>query len=67
MTVVEIQPEADEIELCQELLQMVNSLEKGQTMAVHFKTWARRARIVKVMETRYAEADLRKLEFGILH
>ena len=67
MTAVEMQPEQDEIELCQELLQMTQSLEKGQTRAVHFKTWKRRERIVSVMAARYGEADLRKLEFGILH
>ena len=67
MTAVEMEPEQDEIELCQELLQMTQSLEKGQTIAIHFKTWKRRERIVSVMTNRYAEADLRRLEFGILH
>ena len=62
-----MEPEQDEIELCQELLQMTQSLEKGQTIAIHFKTWKRRERIVSVMTNRYAEADLRRLEFGILH
>jgi len=59
---------ADTVELCQELLQLTNSLEKGQTASVHFMTWKRRAEVIRVMTERYGEhADLRKIEFCVFH
>lgn len=57
----------DDLVLCQELLHVTNTLEKGQTVAIYFHTWAKRAKIVELMETRYREADLRRLEFGLYH
>jgi hypothetical protein len=58
---------ADDIDICQELLQVTNTLDKGQTAAIYFLTWAKRASVIKTMETRYREADLRRIEFGLYH
>lgn len=58
---------ADAVELCQELLKVTQTLEKGQTACIHFHTWAGRERVVKLMSERYHEADLRRLEFGLFH
>lgn len=58
---------ADAIELCQQLLQMTQELEKGQTALIHFMTWKRREEVMKIMAARYHEADLRRIEFGVFH
>jgi len=55
-------------ELCRDLLQLTMSLEKTQMATVHFATWATREQVMKLMEEKYgAQADLRKIEFGLFH
>jgi len=58
---------ADIEELCRQLLMMSQCLEPDQEAAVHFMTWKRREDVVKLMESRYHEADLRRIVFGVFH
>ena len=57
----------DPAELCRALLQMTQQLEHNQVVCIYFNKWARREQIIEMMRSRYGEANLRKIEFGLYH
>lgn len=59
--------EPDPDDICRELLHVTNTLEQGQTVAMYFHTWEKRKQVIATMETKYREADLRRIEFGLYH
>jgi hypothetical protein len=68
MTTQEIDTEkTDDVELCRELLRVASSLDKGQTACIYFLTAAKRRSVMETMTRRYADADVRRIEFGLYH
>jgi hypothetical protein len=61
-----IAPE-DDLECARTLVQLLDTLEPTQYCTMYFLHWKRREKILEILNTRYQDADLRKLELGMFH
>lgn len=52
---------------CREIVQMVQTLKPTETLCIYFMKWKTREEVIAILESRYKEADLRRIELGIYH